>query len=265
MLKRIKNRLRNIKFIYLNYVKLQNLKFSIISYIQYRNSYSVNSLKKYKDSHKGERCFIIGNGPSLKVQDLERIKNEYTMGSNRIFTIYNETDFRPTYYFAQDQLVIRSNIDEIKALDGIKFIRSIGAKRYSDSTFIQFYIDDYNYLSKKSPKFANDISKCTYEGYTVTYSMIQFAVFMGFKEIYLLGVDTNYSISNGAIDANSYFNKKMFDKNKIGELPDIVYNLMAYKVAKQYAESHGIKIYNATYGGMLEVFKRVNFDSLFEW
>ena len=36
-----------------------------------------------------------------------------------------------------------------------------------------------------------------------------------------------------------------------------------YMCAKEYAERHEIKIYNATRGGKLEVFERVDFDSLF--
>lgn len=260
MINTVKEKIKRNKFIYGKYSKLYNLKFNIRSYIEaiYVNS---NKLKQYKDIHKGERCFIIGNGPSLKVQDLEEINNEYSMASNRIFAIYNETSFRPTYYFAQDQSVIQKNIDEIKDLGGIKFIRSMGEKRYSDSSFIKFFINNFNYYSQKPPKFGTDITKF-YDGYTVTYSMIQFAAYMGFNEIYLIGVDANYSISNGHIDSNSYFDKNVFDKDKIGGLPDIAYNFMAYQVAKDYADANNIKIYNATRGGMLEVFPRVDLDEV---
>lgn len=40
--------------------------------------------------------------------------------------------------------------------------------------------------------------------------------------------------------------------------------ILAYESAKKYVDSHNISIYNATRGGMLEVFERVDFDSLFE-
>ena len=45
--------------------------------------------------------------------------------------------------------------------------------------------------------------------------------------------------------------------------PDMAYTFSAYEVAKENAEKKGIKIYNATRGGKLEVFERVDFDSLF--
>ena len=35
-----------------------------------------------------------------------------------------------------------------------------------------------------------------------------------------------------------------------------------YEVCDTYAKAHGIKIYNATRGGKLEVFERVDFDDL---
>ena len=38
---------------------------------------------------------------------------------------------------------------------------------------------------------------------------------------------------------------------------------LSYQAAKQYAQTHGIKIKNATRGGKLNVFQRVDFDSLF--
>ena len=36
----------------------------------------------------------------------------------------------------------------------------------------------------------------------------------------------------------------------------------AFQSAKLYAENHGIKIYNATRGGKLEIFERADFDLL---
>lgn len=38
---------------------------------------------------------------------------------------------------------------------------------------------------------------------------------------------------------------------------------LAYQSAKQYANQHDFKIYNATRGGKLEIFERVDFNDLF--
>ena len=41
------------------------------------------------------RAFIVGNGPSLKPWQLDRIKGEASYGVNRIHLIYPETSWRP--------------------------------------------------------------------------------------------------------------------------------------------------------------------------
>ena len=80
---------------------------------------------------------------------------------------------------------------------------------------------------------------------------------MGFKEIYLLGTDCNYTIGS--------YNNHFGGDGK----PDLIDHsissmLKGYQMCRDYADKHDLKIYNATRGGMLEVFERVDFDSLFE-
>ena len=54
---------------------------------------TIQRLGALQDIHKGERCFIIGNGPSLKQTDLTKLKNEYTFGLNRIYLAFPEMGF----------------------------------------------------------------------------------------------------------------------------------------------------------------------------
>ena len=96
----------------------------------------------------------------------------------------------------------------------------------------------------------------------VTYDAIQIAVYLGFKEIYLLGVD--FSFCKDYKDKSNHFVENYYNKNSKTTVVTENEQLKAYQKAKQYAETHGIKIYNATRGGKLEVFERVDFDSLFE-
>lgn len=37
-------------------------------------------LEQYRNKHAGERCFILGNGPSLKKTDLSLLKREISFG-----------------------------------------------------------------------------------------------------------------------------------------------------------------------------------------
>ena len=216
-------------------------------------------LKSFKNKHYGERCFIIGNGPSLKYDDLEQLKNEITLVSNSFIKIVNKLSFKPTYYFSQDATVIKDNLIHIRNTKDItKFI-------YSYFNQWRYYVNGaINYISKKEMiGFSDDIVKGVYDGWTVTQSMIQFAVYMGFSEIYLLGVDFNYAKDNTEINADCYFDKTMFNTKLNYALPQTEISLAAFTKLREYCDRNGIKIYNATRGGKLEVFERIDFDNLF--
>ena len=68
-------------------------------------------LQSLKDSRKGERCFIIGNGPSLRQTDLSRLKGEATFGMNRFYLAFPEIGFQTTYYLSVNDLVIEQCAD----------------------------------------------------------------------------------------------------------------------------------------------------------
>lgn len=61
---------------------------------------SCRRLGLLKDSHRGERCFIVGNGPSLKNTDLSLLKNEFAIGMNRVFLASEELGFTQAAWFA---------------------------------------------------------------------------------------------------------------------------------------------------------------------
>jgi hypothetical protein len=104
------------------------------------------------------------------------------------------------------------------------------------------------------------------EGATVTYSCIQIAAYMGFSEIILLGVDNNFPFGtrlNGEMiynDVHSHFNN---DYKSTVYIPTIDRINLAYESAREYCDTHNIKILNATRGGRLDAFERVDFESLF--
>ena len=74
----------------------------------YKTRYG-KSLRVLKDIHKNKRCFIVANGPSLQAQDLDFLENnnEITFGMNRIFKMFNKTNWRPTYYVCEDINILR--------------------------------------------------------------------------------------------------------------------------------------------------------------
>lgn len=87
------------------------------------------ALLALKDIHRGERCFIVGNGPSLKVEDLHLLQDEFTLASNRIWLAFDQTAWRPTYYTLCDMVVARGNQQQVRGLDLPK-IFGHGARRF---------------------------------------------------------------------------------------------------------------------------------------
>ncbi|WP_251549842.1 6-hydroxymethylpterin diphosphokinase MptE-like protein [Neobacillus muris] len=272
-----KEKLKANPFIYSGIKKIRKFQFSYYPYLQttfvfnmkkYFRIFGIDRknpykrLKKIKDKHKGERCFIIATGPSLTIEDLEKLKDEITIGMNSICLAFDETDWRPTYYGIQDENVYARLRGQIESLDvECKFISHTILERLNIAVTNNDYIFPMDMLNhhienhKYNTRFSNNAFAVVYNGYTVTYSLIQIAVYMGFKEIYLIGTDCNYSN-----DMKHHF--KEYGHVDPTYLSAGEMMISAYKVAKKYADRNNIKIYNATRGGMLEVFERVNLDDL---
>lgn len=235
-------------------------------------------LESIKDIHKGERCFVIGNGPSLKPEDLDKLRGEVTFASNKIYNIFDKTDWRPTYFTIFDEGVGKSKgtIEGINSFQcEMKFAREEGYYifgRIKEPVCFIHSQSSRKYLD--NPDFSEDLTKVTYSIATVTYISLQLARHMGISEIYLLGMDNQYAYSqlrDGTIIKNegcaNYFGEesKPSDENeKMPRSAPATWEMdVAYAFAEKYSREHGFRIYNATRGGKLEAFERVDFDSLF--
>lgn len=233
---------------------------------QRRCKKSVRKIESLKDIHEGERCFIVGNGPSLCVEDLEKIKDEICFGSHRIYMIFNQTTWRPTYYCAQDSKLIHSSAEEIMSLDAkmklVALVKDMKYRRLNNVEYLTLFTEPFY---PDIPKFSGDVSQGIYEGFTVTYMCLQLALYMGFKEIYLLGIDHSYSVErlpDGTVKSNQGVRDHFAEEDKIENIPQTYKSTLAYEAAKRYAEKLGVKIMNASRGGELDVFERIDFDSV---
>ena len=232
-------------------------------------------LASLRNIHKDKRCFIIGNGPSLCVEDLDRIaKNgDISFGFNRIYHIFDQTNWRPTYFMSQDYKMLIASVSEINKISLQNKFVPIETKWYNGVN-----IKNAKYFHIKNCRigerygFSDDIARSVVASNTVAYTAMQFAVYMGIKEIYLIGVDHQFQKSmnsNGEIEVNpdvkDYFIANYTKDNEdVYHAPRLDLSTLTYVSAKEYADAHNIKIYNATRGGKLEVFPRVDFDSLFD-
>jgi len=247
------------------YIGVKNAtQWPLATYHPWRKA-SIQQLSNYRDKHKGHRCFIIGNGPSLKHTDLTKLRNEFTFGMNRIYLAFPELGFSTTYFLSVNNLVIQQSADDIRDLPIPKFLtwRARSFLQPTDDTIFLF-------TTYTGQKFAKDARERLWEGATVTYVALQIAFHMGFNPVILIGVDHSFStkgkpnttiVSQG--DDPDHFDARYFGKGFRWQLPDLETSEAAYKMAHEAYASDGRQILDATVGGKLTVFPKIDYDSLF--
>lgn len=240
----------------------------IFDWTLYVNEYKNERIAAMKDQYKGERCFIVATGPSLTMDDLEILheNHEFCISMNSIFKCFADTTWRPDQYVIVDSCAIRIWGEEMQGLDvKQKFIAD--SQMYFDYENLEkdwyVYHSVFGRESLGGDACSEDFSVKAYHSGTITNICIQLAFYLGFSEIYLLGVD--FTHQNRKVE---HFHEDIIDEDMFyesGEWIEILYgySLKEYQASRKYADNHNIKIYNATRGGELEVFKRVDFDSLF--
>lgn len=226
---------------------------------------SVSKLSDLKDIHRGERCFLIGNGPSLRKTDLTKLRGEFTIGMNRLFLGFEELGFETSYYLTLNDLVVEQSAEQIRALGMPKLISWRSRKWLNPAPDLMYIHSTYT-----GPKFSGDICGRVWEGGTVTYVGLQLAFHLGFEQVILIGVDHSYSaqgkpnetvISEG--DDTDHFHPGYFGKGMRWQLPDLENWERSYRMAKACYEAAGRQVLDATIGGKLKVFEKVDYDSLF--
>ncbi len=223
-------------------------------------------LRAYRDRYKGQRCFVIGNGPSLRKTDLSLLRDEVTFGANRLYLLFPELGFTSTFLVASNTLVIEQCAEELISLAVPKFVTWRARKWMKDDPGTIFLDTDYTLPET----FSKDVSGRVYEGSTVTYVSLQLAYHMGFEQVILIGVDhhfmtkgpSNTVVVSGGDDPN-HFHPDYFGKGFRWQLPDLEGSERGYKLAKEGFESSGRVVLDATVGGKLAIFPKVDYASLF--
>jgi len=226
---------------------------------------SIRKLEALRDTRRGERCFIIGNGPSLKNTDLSKLRGEATFGMNRIYLAFPDLGFCTSYYLSVNDLVVEQCAADIRALSIPKFLSWRSHARIQPTEDTHFL-----YTTYVGPKFAQDAAGRLWEGATVTYVALQLAFHLGFQQAILIGVDHNFTtqgkpnatvVSQG--DDPNHFHPGYFGKGFRWQLPDLIQWENAYRLARRTYEADGRQVQDATIGGKLRVFERVPYESLF--
>lgn len=237
-------------------------------------------LEALRNTHAGETCFVIGNGPSLRADDLTALKEKgvFCFGSKRITAIFDETPWRPDVWGVSDFNFIELYHEEMDRLDG--FLKLVPCQSI---LLKNIFIRDAVYFpfihAERTPSWFNaDVTRGVHFWGTITAKLINFAAYMGFTKIYLLGVDHSWPTVVGKDGKHRYdtvaaahFSEKYYDteadyKKAVADIENAnemhEYMTQGFKAIKYHCDQMGVEIFNATRGGELEVFPRVNFDEM---
>jgi len=222
-------------------------------------------LIQFSNIHNNESCFIIGNGPSLNKMDLSLLRDYNTFGLNKIYLMFDKVDLNLNYHVAVNPLVIEQSITEFEKLKCPSFLAYRTAHKLARNSGNLYYLaTDSQFPVQYS--FYSDISKPITEGYTVTYVAMQIAFYMGFKNVFLIGIDHSFKAAGRpneeqlmAGEDQNHFDPRYFS-NQQWHLPDLEASELSYHTAKFFYNRAGRQILDATIDGKLRIFPKISYE-----
>lgn len=228
-----------------------------------------------RNQHAGRRGFVIGCGPSLCTGDLDRLRGEVTLASNRIDLAFDSTTWRPDYFALSDWVLfpkIRQDLidNHDVILGGPDMPRHVRDTRVVQWRWRGRPVQPPNGTGEYC--FSADVSAGIWSGGTITFDLIQIAAHLGLNPIILVGCDHQYQGEEGvdprglleAPDVQNHFHPRYRTPGE--RVRPACMNLMtrAFQHARAWSEANGVQILNATRGGSLDVFPRVSLDEILE-
>lgn len=242
------------------------------------NSLMKYDLKQFRDKYLGQRCFIVGNGPSINCQNLSVLYNEYVFATNRLILHHNYDNIKPSFYCVSDPYFINNNegfivlekvCNKQKSLEEFPLFTS--SRFLFSERFRSLFRDNVYYIYFRNhikiwetELFSWNIEKGVYWGHTIIIDYcLPIAYYMGFKEVILLGCDMDYS---GAEGRTHFYGLNKASINNAGtNTRNYWYSCVnkSYEVVKKYYENDHRTIYDATHNGRLRAFNKIDLLSLF--
>lgn len=222
------------------------------------------NILKYENIHKDQTAWLIGNGPSVDLQDLELLKDKVTFGFNRFYLAHNKTSFRPTYTVSADRQVIEDF--------GAEILNNQSGPTFFAQPKPTTIKGEHVWVRQESfyPSiFSKNASRFVTTGGSSMYVAIQLAYFMGIRHIYIYGMDFCFNIKRN-FEAQDQYKTASGDSNHFIENyrsgkhwcpPDYRFIVNSLWGASCVMEAEGGFIKNATHGGRLNCLDRISFSS----
>lgn len=231
-----------------------------------------------RGTRAGERAFLLGNGPSLNQTELYLLGDEATMCFNRFDLILDRFQWFPTYFTVIDDRVLLDSIAEVNAISrvsGRSFFPDIHPYNIDFRPLIEKR-EDVQWLFLDRPDFSTDLPSCGINK-TVANVGLQILAYLGFTEIYLLGVDMTYSLPTTAKvdgsrnvtatedDDENHFDPRYFGAGRQYHVPMLDETFLKFREARKFFDERGVSVRNATVGGVLEEFERISLDDVLQF
>lgn len=225
---------------------------------------SSRRLAAFRNIHAGGVAWLIGNGPSVRLEDLDRLRGEITFGFNRFHLAHGMTGLRPTYTVTGDRQMIEDFGQDIVDLSGGTVFTADGEPPQLVGDFIWL-----RQISFYPPLFSFDPASFVSPGGSSLFVAMQVAYFMGIRKFYIYGADFRFTYERSAsadkfraaAGDNNHFIPN-YRSNRPWCPPSFRDICPAFLAARVLMESEGGWIRNVTRGGLLEIFERADFDAV---
>lgn len=234
----------------------------------------------FKNCHRGKRAFVVGTGPSLQNQDISPLASEITYVMSGFWKHESTKHWQPTYYCLSDpiyfdgseamQSFFRSLTEHV--YDSTFFVPAFGRSVVleqkllpEDRTYWLSFVDDFNMIVKPSIDFTDFIPSAM----TISQLCLMAAIYMGCSPIYLLGLDhdwlshrnqhQHFYQGHAGLESHPEVKPVLADHSYKTVIECALIIWQGYEVLKNLAWRNGITILNATDGGFLDVFDRVDY------
>lgn len=270
----------------------KTLKWSLFSIRHPDFKKELRKNKQFHNQYKGQRCFVIGNGPSLKSVDLSSLANEYTFTVNQISRNPHFKELKTNFHFITDTVFFQIDENNSEDLELMNTIKKINTENNRPTVFFPVLVmefakkhgldKDFDLHFLAEGLYFLDNIKIDYSKYvpgfcTVVQFCITMAIYMGFSEIYLLGCDNTGLITtiqtmldnqsnNYAYEISDNEQKRM---KKVADSQNLYSCICGYAniqngytLLYSYCQKHGIKLINCTEKSAIDLIPHAKLEDI---
>jgi len=226
---------------------------------------AARDIRALQGTYSGRPLLIVGNGPSLNQTPLDEFSSIPAFGMNKIDLIYPKVSWRPNLVFCNNNLVAKQNWRRWLQ-EGVPVLLS-----WKCRWFVPFWKwhKFCFYLNDANTDFSDDPSVRVGSAGTVSYAVLQFAVFVRANPIIIVGIDHNFTgvkqsdahnIEKREGDDENHFDPNYFAHGQLWGIPNLDLSEVGFANIRDSAEARGVKVLDATVGGKLDIFEKISVD-----